>query len=134
VIMGRKTYQSLGKPLAGRENVVVSRNPAFDAPGCRVVGSLTAALADPGLTQPAFCIGGAQLYADALPIADEIYLTRIDADFPGDTCMPAIDPIAWREVSRDDATDPATGLRYTFVHLVRAGRHEPLASAATIPN
>jgi dihydrofolate reductase len=121
VIMGRKTYQSLGKPLAGRENIVVSRDSRFEAPGCRVVGSLAAALADPVLPPPAFCIGGAQLYAEALPLADEIYLTRIDADFEGDTSMPRLDPQAWREVSREDASDPATGVRYAFVHLVRSG-------------
>jgi len=134
VIMGRKTYQSLGKPLAGRENVVVSRDPCFDAPGCRVVRSLAAALANPVMPPPAFCIGGAQLYAEAIPFADEIYLTRIDADFPGDTYMPGFDSTAWREASREDASDPATGLRYAFVHLVRTGRSEAVASATAIPD
>ena len=132
VIMGRKTWQSLGKPLPGRENVVVSRDRRLQAPGCRVVGSLGAALANPVLPPPAFCIGGAQLYAEALPLADEIYLTRIDADFEGDTCMPPFDPRAWQEASREDASDPATGVRYAFVHLVRTDKEERLQSASAI--
>jgi dihydrofolate reductase len=134
VIMGRKTYQSLGKPLAGRENVVVSRDPGFAAPGCRVVGALADALDDPVLPPPAFCIGGAQLYAEALPLADEIHLTEIDADFDGDTYMPLLDPNAWREVSRESASDPVTGLRYAFVHLVRIGERAALASGTAGPN
>jgi dihydrofolate reductase len=134
VIMGRKTYDSLGKPLAGRENVVVSRNARLEAPGCRVVTSLAAALEHPTLPPPAFCIGGAQLYAEALPLADEIYLTRIDAEFSGDALMPMIDPAEWREVTREDGSDPATGLAYAFVHLVRIRQGRRLAMAATVPN
>ena len=134
VIMGRKTYQSLGKPLAGRENVVISSDPHFEAPGCRVVRSLADALAGATLPPPAFCIGGARLYAEALPLADEIHLTRIDADFEGDTRMPDIDPHLWRETSREDGLDPASGLRYAFVHLERAPARPAVASASAGPN
>lgn len=134
VIMGRRTYQSLGKPLAGRENIVISSDPRFDAPGCRVVGSLAAALADPVLPPPAFCIGGARLYAEALPLADEIYLTRIDADFEGDTRMPEIDPRLWRETSREDGFDPASGLHYAFVHLESVRMHPAVAGAIASPH
>jgi len=119
VVMGRKTYASLGRALPGRENVVVSRDPEFAAPGCLVVGSLAAALRGSVLPPPVFCIGGAQLYAAALPIADEIYLTEINADFDGDTFMPAISEHDWRVASREPQRDDASGLEYAFVHLVR---------------
>ena len=120
VIMGRRTYESLGKPLAGRENVVVTRDPRYSAPGCIVVDSLAAALADVRLPPPGFCIGGADLFAAALPLADEIHLTRIDADFDGETRMPAIDSATWREESCESGFDPSSGLTYAFIHLVRA--------------
>src|SRR5258708_13886509 len=105
IIMGRKTYESLGRALPGRENMIVSRNPRFAAPGCTVVGSLAAALAGPTLTPPAFCIGGAELYAVALPLAREIFLTEIDADFDGDAKMPEISAREWREISREPGAD-----------------------------
>ena len=91
IIMGRKTWESLGRP-AGRENVIVSRNAALVAPGCKVVASLAAAFRDCTLPDPMFCIGGAELYTMALPLADEIHLTEIDADFSGDTVMPPSRP------------------------------------------
>ena len=119
IIMGRKTWESLGRPLAGRENIIVSRNPALVAPDCKVVSSLAAALADCALPDPMFCIGGAELYKIALPLADEAHLTEIDADFSGDTVMTPLSPAEWRENTREPATDPATGLRYAFVHYVR---------------
>lgn len=119
IIMGRKTWESLGRPLPGRENVIVSRNAALVAPGCKVVASLAAALRDCALPDPMFCIGGAELYRMALPLADEIHLTEIDADFPGDTVIPSISPAEWREIAREPVTDPATGTHYAFVHYVR---------------
>ena len=119
VIMGRKTWESLGRPLPGRENVIVSRNPALAAPGCSVVASLSAALSDCALPEPMFCIGGAQLYKLALPLADEIHLTEIDADFPGDTKMPPILPAEWRETLREPVIDPGTGVQYAFVRYNR---------------
>ena len=134
IIMGRKTWESLGRPLPGRENVVVTRNPHFEAPGCTVAGSLAEALAASTLPPPAFCIGGAQLYALALPLADEIYLTEIDAEFEGDATMPEIPAGEWREIAREPGTDPASGLRYAFVHLVRAHPPPGLATAHLNPN
>jgi dihydrofolate reductase len=133
IIMGRKTWESLGRPLPGRDNVIVSRNTALRAPGCRVVGSVVAALADCALPEPMFCIGGAELYRITLPLADEIYLTEIDADFPGDTVMPRIAPAEWRETARQPVTDPATGLRYAFVHFARIKAPAGLAFGHTIP-
>jgi len=134
VIMGRRTYESLRKPLPGRENVIVTRNPRFEAPGCAVVGSLGAALAGQTLPAPTFCIGGALLYSAALPLATEIYLTEIDADFTGDATMPVICARDWREASREPGADPVSGLRYAFVHLVRVRPTEALALPATVPN
>ena len=119
IVMGRRTWESLGRPLPDRENVVVSRDPAFRAPGCIVVRSLDDALAGGTLPLPVFCIGGAKLYADALPRADRLYLTEIGAIFEGDTRMPPIDFGAWRERSRRDEVDPASGLHYAFVEYAR---------------
>ena len=133
VIMGRKTWESLGRPLPGRENVIVSRNAALVAPGCRVATSLAAALRDCTLPEPMFGIGGAELYRIALPLADEIHLTEIDADFPGDTVMPEIAPLEWRETGRDPVTDPATGLRYAFVRYARIRAAAALVGAHRAP-
>ena len=130
IIMGRKTWESLGRPLPERENVIVSRDPELVATGCQVVTSLAAALADSTLPEPVFCIGGAELYRAALPLADELYLTEIDADFAGDTLMPEIARVEWREVGREPARDAATGIDYAFVHYVRAG----LVPARVTPN
>jgi dihydrofolate reductase len=133
IIMGRKTWESLGKPLPGRENVIVSRNAQLAAPGCIVVGSLDAAMQGSTLPPPLFCIGGAEIYAAALPLADEIWLTEIDADFEGDATMPELPQDEWRETAREPAVDPASGLRYAFVHLQRAQHMGALQSGRTPP-
>lgn len=102
VVMGRATFESIGKPLAGRDNIVVSRNPAFTAPGIEVAGDLPAALnlaralATRHGVDEAMVIGGGQIYAEALPIADRIYLTVIDAVPSGDTTFPELSPQLWR--------------------------------------
>ena len=100
-------------------------------PGCRVAGSLAAALADSTLPDPVFCIGGGELYRIALPLADELYLTEIDADFPGDTLMPSIPRAEWRESERKPVTDAATGVHYAFVRYVRAAAGGGLAPQGT---
>ena len=120
VVMGRKTWESLGKPLRDRENVIVTRDAAFRAPaGCVVARTFGQALENPGLPLPVFCIGGAQLYAEALPRADRLYLTEIDATFEGDIRMPDIRFDEWVELSRRDEVDPATGIHYAFVEYSR---------------
>lgn len=93
VVMGRKTYASLReKPLPGRTNVVLTRDPSFCAPGCQVVHSVAAALrAGPDL----YVIGGAEVYRQFLPLAHTVYLTHIHAAFPGDTYFPELDPATW---------------------------------------
>ena len=101
IVMGRKTWESLGQPLPGRRNIVVTRNPAYTATGADVVDSLDDALRLAGDAEQVFVIGGAQLYAAAMPRARRVLLTEIDADFDGDTFMPALDRNKWRETSRE---------------------------------
>ena len=101
IIMGRKTWESIGRPLPGRRSIVVTRNPEFVAPGAEVVPSLDAALAQCAEAAEAFVIGGAELYRLALPRADRLLITEIDHDFYGDTYFPAPDTARWREAARD---------------------------------
>ena len=120
VIMGRKTWESLPekfRPLPGRQNIVVTRNASFQAPGADVATSLPAALA---LTKghEAFVIGGAELYSAALPLAERLQLTEIDADYEGDTWFPARDPQEWVETARASHRDE-TGPAYAFVRYDR---------------
>ena len=102
VVMGRRTYESIGKPLPGRLNIVVTRNPAFRAPGCTVVGSLDEAWRIAGDADEVSVIGGTSIFAEALPVADRIHLTEVQAEVPGDTFFPQFDRSQWteREVSR----------------------------------
>jgi dihydrofolate reductase len=114
VIMGRLTWASLGKPLPGRENIVVSRQPAFEAPGASVASSVEAAVALCAGEPVAFVIGGAEIYAAALPLADGLVLTEIDKDYEGDTRFPDWDRKAWRETQKEAHT-AADGVRFNFV-------------------
>ncbi len=120
VIMGRKTWESLPekfRPLPGRQNIVVTRNAGYAASGASVVTSLADAVAAASDSE-AFVIGGAELYVAALPLADRLQLTEIDADYEGDTWFPPRDPQQWRETSRDAQRDE-TGLGYAFVTYER---------------
>lgn len=104
VIMGRKTWESLPKrPLPGRENVVITRNPEYEAEGAIVAGSITEALQKIKGEGSAFVIGGGQLYAEAVKIADRLHLTRIEAEEPeADTYFPAISDWEWRLVRKSE--------------------------------
>jgi len=99
IVMGRKTWESIGRPLPGRTTVIVSRQPGYSVPGAKTAHSLDAAVAACGDDSEIFVIGGAELYAQALPRANRLYLTTVDAEIPGDTAMPAFDAGDWREVS-----------------------------------
>jgi dihydrofolate reductase len=114
VIMGRKTHVSIGRPLPGRRNIVVTRQPDATWPGCEVVHSLDDAIASAGDAPEVFVIGGAELYAAAFPRADRLHLTLIDADYDGDTFFPAFDPADWRETARE------SGAGFAFVTYERA--------------
>src|SRR5690606_40562643 len=97
IIMGRKTWESLGRPLPGRHNIVISRNAAYAASGATVCTTLSDAL-DACADEPRACIiGGEQLFRAALPITDEIIATEIHADVPGDTFFPEFDRSEWEE-------------------------------------
>ena len=95
VVMGRRTFESIGKPLPGRRNIVVTSRAGFVAPGCEVVGSIDDALAAAGDAGEIMVIGGADLYRQVLPRADRIYLTRVHVECDGDVRFPELDPDQW---------------------------------------
>lgn len=120
IVMGRKTWESIGRALPGRLNIVVTRNTAYNAPGATVVPSLEAALAAAAGAAEIFIIGGAQLYAEALPRADRLYLTTVDTEVDGDTRMPAFDRNAWRTITTEaHARDDRNAYSYTLDVLER---------------
>ncbi len=98
IVMGRRTYESIGKPLPGRTNIVVTHDRSYKAPGCVVVHSLDEAWRAAGDAGEVCVIGGTTLFAETLPLADTIHLTEVEADVPGDTYMPAFDRGDWREL------------------------------------
>ncbi|MSQ64667.1 MAG: dihydrofolate reductase [Betaproteobacteria bacterium] len=118
VIMGRRTWKSLGKPLPGRENIVVSRKAGFEAPGASVAATLAAAIALCTGEPVAFVIGGAEIYAAALPLADGLVLTEIHQEYEGDTRFPDWDRDAWR-VAQKEAHTSTNGVRFDFVRYER---------------
>ncbi len=109
IIMGRKTWESLGRALPGRTNIVISRDPAYSAEGAEVAGDLDQALAIAGAltSEEIMVIGGAEIYRLALPKADRLYLTEVAAKPDGDAFFPDFDKAAWRETSC--AAFPAEG-------------------------
>lgn len=125
VLMGRRTYESLRRPLPERTNIIISREPDYAAPGCLVTHTIDEALriatkhlpaADPQL----FVIGGANLYAQMLPRADRLYVTLVEADVEGDVRFPEIDWSEWREIERHGhAADEKNPYACTFVTLER---------------
>jgi dihydrofolate reductase len=118
VIMGRKTWESIGRALPDRQNIVVTRQRGYAADGALVKASLDAALQAAALPEPVYCIGGGELYALALPRAATLHLTEIDREFEGDTRFPAFDRAAWREAARDEHRAPE-GFGYAFVTYER---------------
>jgi len=114
IVMGRKTYESIGKPLPGRTMVIVTRDPAYRVEGCLTAHSIDAAIAACAGDAEVFFVGGAELYAQVLPRADRLYLTEIQADFAGDAWFPEFDRASWRERERRENVS-ADGLAYHFV-------------------
>jgi dihydrofolate reductase len=119
IIMGRKTFDSIGRALPNRRNIVVTRNPEWRHDGVEAVNSVEAALA---LTvgAPAFVIGGAQIFAEALPRADRMIITEIDKSFDCDVFFPPTDPRQWREVARERHHSDANQCDYAYVTYQRA--------------
>ena len=119
IIMGRLTFESIARPLPGRTNIIVSRNPAYRPEGCIVVGSIDAAI-NHGcqLAEEVFVIGGSTLYEATLPIADTLFITQINQDFNGDTFFPDFGRSHWTEVEREDVVDdPNSSFTYSFLKL-----------------
>jgi dihydrofolate reductase len=120
LIMGRRTYDSIGKPLPNRTSIVLTRDPAFRCDGCLVARTPEEALALAGDAPEVIVFGGAGVFKDFLPRADLIYLTEVDTDAAGDTYFPPLDPDEWREVDRRahpaDARHP---FAFEFVTLER---------------
>lgn len=123
ILMGRKTFESIGKPLVGRTNMILSQNAAFQAEGCIIFASLEAAIAQATLYgNELFIIGGAVLYEKALPLAQRIYLTQIEALFEGDTFFPEIDTLTWHEIACERIVDDENvNFNYRFLILEKGG-------------
>jgi dihydrofolate reductase len=115
IIMGRKTYQSIGRPLPGRTTVVITRGDVTGSEGCRVAHSIPDAVdacrGDPEI----FFVGGAELYRQVLPLVERLYLTEIQEDVAGDAWFPEYNKAEFKEISRDRRIDEATHLEYHFV-------------------
>jgi dihydrofolate reductase len=121
VIMGRRTWESIGRPLPGRRNIVVTRNRALQPAGAAVAASLEEAIAQCAGEARVFVIGGADLYRAALPLADRILLTEIRRAYAGDTHFPEFDRRRWRETRREARTSQ-DGLEFDFVCYERAAQ------------
>ena len=119
IIMGRKTFESIGRILPGRTSIVISRNSGFRFDGVLVADSLVKALALAANDSEVFVIGGEQILREALRIADRILLTEIHRDFEGDILFPELPAAAWTETGREDMHDDTSGLRYRNTTLER---------------
>lgn len=119
LVMGRKTWDAIGRALPGRQNIVVTRNPDFEAPGCDVVNSLEQAV-ELASSEEVMVIGGGMLYEQALPAAQRMVLTHIDCEAEADTWFPEWEDSDWVPVSREHfAADHANGLSYDIVEYQR---------------
>ncbi len=120
ILMGRKTYDSIGRPLPGRHNIVVSRNSGLQLEGCSVVSSVDAALEVAGEVAEVMVMGGASFYEQLLPRADRLVLTLIDLEVEGDAWFPALEEAEWREVNREEhQADEKNRWAYTFIEFER---------------
>lgn len=120
IILGRKTYESIGRPLPGRTNVVITRDKNYQADGCIVVNSLEDALKIAHQDSEVFIVGGGDIYRQTLHLVNKIYLTRIHSNFSGDTFFPELDLKEWvaESITKGKPIND-DGLAYTFINLVR---------------
>lgn len=115
IVMGRKTYESIGKPLPGRQNVIVTRNRHFKSEGCIVINSLEEAL-KLAENDEVFIIGGAEIYSQAISIVERLYITHVNKEFEGDTYFPQIDSGKWKIISREEGeTNEKNPYEYSFL-------------------
>ena len=122
IIMGRLTFESIGKPLDGRINIIITHDKDYAAAGCIVAHSLDEALQRVAVAAEAIVIGGAKLYEQMLPRADRIYMTLIHSEFDGDAYFPEYDEREWKTMQRIDMEpDDKNPYRYSFVQLQRVG-------------
>ncbi len=121
IIMGRKTYESIGRPLPGRVNIVLTGDVTYRAEGCEVVHSIAQALQVAGAVEEAMIVGGSDLYRQTIGDADRLYLTLVKAEVEGDAWFPKIDSRQWREIKREaHRADDSNQYDYAFVVLERA--------------
>ena len=120
IIMGRRTFESIGRILPGRTSIVVTRDRSYRPAGLIVAHGVNDALALGTGDDEIFVIGGEQLYREALPLADRIYLTEIDREFEGDRFFPEMERAAWQSISRETFRDEMAGFAYTLSTLDRA--------------
>jgi dihydrofolate reductase len=123
IVMGRRTWDSIGRPLPGRRSLVVSRQPGLAIGGAETFGSLDAALRAAASAPETCVIGGAEVYREALPRAAVVHLTRVHASVQADTFFPALDAAEWEEVAREDRpADERHAHPYSFLTLHRVNR------------
>lgn len=120
IIMGRKTFESLGKPLPNRTTIIITRNPNYTAEGCVIVNSLQEAIDAATEDENPFILGGAEIYTLAIEIADKLDLTFVHHQFEADVFFPKIDKTVWKETSREDfKADEKNIYDYSFVTYIR---------------
>jgi dihydrofolate reductase len=120
IMMGRKTYESIGRPLPGRRNIVITRDAKLKLEGCEIAHSIEAAMSLVGDADEVMLIGGASLYEQTIARAEKLYITQIHDDFSGDTWFPEIDRAVWREEYREDFdADHNNPHAYSFIQFVR---------------
>ena len=120
IIMGRKTYASIGRPLPGRRNIVITRDSGFSAAGCEIADGIQTALSLCSDAEEVMLIGGASLYQQTIDRASQLYITRIHHSFEGDTWFPEFDLKLWKQETREDFdADHSNPYAYSFIKFVR---------------
>jgi dihydrofolate reductase len=123
ILMGRKTFESIGRPLPGRSNIIISRNKNYHQNDCLVFNNVEDAIIASEKYDEIFVIGGASIYKSTLSKANYLYLTQIHKEFEGDTFFPVIDNQIWKEIEREDVNDDASvDFTYSFLKLEKSGK------------
>jgi len=120
IVMGRLTYESIGRPLPGRENIILTRDPEYKAEGCTIIHQLDQMKSSASDADELMIIGGAQLYLETLPMANKLFVTEVHAELDGDTFFPDLDRSQWREIERQRfKADEKNDFDFSFVVLER---------------